>query len=427
MGSRFSPLNLRSRVRLNKTSRGLLNLYSGTVLSGFGWGMVLPITLVIALAFGVSEGVVAQLVTAFAVGKTAGIPVAGILADRFGTRSSLLGGPALIAIGMLAAAASPWFLLLPVAMFIAGTGDSLWALGREISGVDLVRRDQRGRVLSGFHGLHAAGMAIGPIVGGFLADAVNFRAVFLEYAAVGGAAFVLALVAHNAKASHRPQASPTNAGGGAKGIRGRIAATGALLKELEPHMRTTYLVLVFATVAAFMFRMTFQSMLPIFAGSELGFTPLQIGALFSISGALVIAMIVPVGFILDKIGRKWATVPSTALPGLAFLLIPFTDSFVQLAILVGICGVANGLSLGSLAASTYDVVPEHARGRLQAIRRTVAEIGGVGAPLLGGLLLTVFNPGAPFLAYAPVLLLGGVLLAFVAKETLVKERAPARA
>jgi MFS family permease len=131
-------------------------------------------------------------------------------------------------------------------------------------------------------------------------------------------------------------------------------------------------------------------------------------------------MILPAGFVIDKVGRKWATVPSTGIPALAFLLIPFATSFLQLAILLSFLGVANGLSLGSLATSTYDVVPASARGRLQAARRTIAELGGVGAPLLGGFLADSFNPGVPFLAYAPLLVLSAVLLAVLGRETLAR-------
>lgn len=161
-------------------------------------------------------------------------------------------------------------------------------------------------------------------------------------------------------------------------------------------------------------------MLPVYAGSYLGFTPLEVGLLFSISGVFVFAMILPVGFILDKIGRKWATVPSTGLPALAYLLIPFSDTFLELAVLVSLTGIANGLSLGSIATSTYDVVPPAVRGRLQAARRTVAEIGGIGGPLVAGLLANAFNPGVPFLVYAPLILSSAVLLAMVARETLIK-------
>jgi hypothetical protein len=55
---------------------------------------------------------------------------------------------------------------------------------------------------------------------------------------------------------------------------------------------------------------------------------------------------------------------------------------------------------------------------LQAARRTVAEIGAVSAPLLGGFLADAFNPGLPFLVYSPLLVLSAVLLALIGRETL---------
>jgi MFS family permease len=76
--------------------------------------------------------------------------------------------------------------------------------------------------------------------------------------------------------------------------------------------------------------------------------------------------------------------------------------------------------LGSIATSTYDVVPAQVRGRLQAVRRTVAELGSGLAPLVGGYLANAFNPGVPFLVYAPLLVLSAALLAGVGKETLEK-------
>jgi MFS family permease len=66
------------------------------------------------------------------------------------------------------------------------------------------------------------------------------------------------------------------------------------------------------------------------------------------------------------------------------------------------------------------VIPVNARGRLQALRRTIAELGGVGAPLVGGVLADAFNPGVPFLVYAPLIILSAVLLAFIGRETLAK-------
>jgi MFS family permease len=161
-------------------------------------------------------------------------------------------------------------------------------------------------------------------------------------------------------------------------------------------------------------------MLPLYAGAYLHLTPTEIGMLFTISGVIVLAMIIPAGFVMDRVGRKWCTVPSTGVPALVFVLIPLTNNFIQLAVLVACAGVAQGLALGSIATSTYDVVPAQVRGRLQAVRRTVAELGSGLAPLVGGYLANAFNPGVPFLVYAPLLVLSAALLAGVGKETLEK-------
>lgn len=402
------------------TARGLANLYAGTLISGFGWAMVLPITPVLAERFGVTHGIAAQVVTAYAFGRFFGIPGAGVLIDRFGTRRLLVAGPGLAAIGALAGAVTPWFWPILAATFLVGIGDSLWALGREVAGIDLVQLDQRGRVLSGFHGMHSGALALGPLVGGLLADAVSFRATFAGFALITGVAVVIGLFAHDA---HSPRAGPGPAAASGGGLRQRVRELPRLFQQIQPGLRLTYWVFVLATFAGFTFRITLQSVLPLYADEQLGLSATQIGALFSISGGVVFAMIVPAGFVLDKLGRKWATVPSTFLPGVAFLLMPFVETYAQLALLVGFMAVSNGLSLGSLAASTYDVLPDHVRGRLQAFRRTAAEVGGVGAPLIGGLLIDTVGPVAPFLAYAPILLIAGLLLAFAAKETLVRRPA----
>src|SRR2546430_14464077 len=68
---------------------------------------------------------------------------------------------------------------------------------------------------------------------------------------------------------------------------------------------------------------------------------------------IVFVMIFPAGFLMDRVGRKWCTVPSTGIPGLIFLVIPMTSSFTQLGILVGVAGVAQGLSLGSLRSEEH--------------------------------------------------------------------------
>ena len=400
------------------TVRGLSALFGATFFSG-AWAMVLPTIPVLAREFDVSAGGAAQIVTAFAIGKFVGTVIAGVLLDRVGTRVPLIGGPLAATLAGLCVVWAPWFLLILLLALVMGAADSLWATAREVAGIDLAHRSQRGRVISGLHGIHTIGAAFSPFAGGWLAETYGFEAAFLGYAVASALSVPLGFIGPASAA--RPHAEKSNRGPKGWSPRAfayRLRAIKTLYREIEPDLRPTYCAITFATLVNQSQRVIVQSMLPLYAAYYLHLAPTQIGMLFTVSGIIVFVMILPAGFLMDRVGRKWCTVPSTALPGLVFLLIPMTGSFTQLAVLVGIAGLAQGLSLGSLATSTYDVVPAHARGRLQALRRTVAELGSGVAPLIGGYLANVYNPGVPFWVYAPLLLLSALLLAVVGKETL---------
>jgi MFS family permease len=405
-------------LRQSPAARGLVTLYTSTLLAGM-WSMIVPAVPVLAESFGISAGTAAQIITALALGRFAGLPVSGLVLDRLGTRSALIAGPALSCIAGLLAAGMPWFGLILALVFLIGVAESVWVIAREVAGIDLARPDQRGRVLSGFHGVNHLGFALGPLFGGMLAETAGFRAIFVVYGVCAALSVLIGLSVQNSRSSHASHSTLDSIKGwGLSAVLGRLRSLRDLFHQIQPDLRATYAVLVFATFTSFVHRVTTQSMLPLYASSQLNLTPKEVGLLFSISGFAVFAMILPAGFVIDKVGRKWATVPSTGIPALAFLLIPFSETFLQLAVLLVFLGIANGLSLGSLATSTYDVVPANARGRLQAARRTMAEVGGVSAPLLGGFLADSFGPGVPFLAYAPLLVLSAVLLAAVGRETL---------
>ena len=407
-------------LRTSSTARGLAALYAGTFLSG-AWAVIIPTIPVLAREFDVSAGGAAQIITAFAIGKFFGTIIAGVLLDRMGTRVALVGGPLLASTTALAAAAAPWLWLLLLLALVMGAGDSLWASAREVAGIDLAQRNQRGRVISGLHGVYGIGAAVAPYLGGWLTELFNFRAAFVGYAVVTAIAVFFGFLSPDSPVLPHPVKDADGPSGwGLSACAHRLRSLAKLYREIQPDLRPTYCAIVFATMINQSQRVIVQSMLPLYAGMFLHLTPSEVGMLFSISGVIIFIMIIPAGFLMDRVGRKWCTVPSTAIPALVFLLIPLTTNFSQLAVLTGIAGLAQGLSLGSLATSTYDVVPAHVRARLQALRRTIAESGSSVAPLIGGYLANVYNPGAPFWLYAPLLLLSASLLALVGKETLQK-------
>ena len=396
--------------------RGLTMLYLTTILLGFAHGMLPPIIPVLASEFEISGGFAAQVVTAFMMGRLIGQPVGGTLIDRFGTRPAVLGGPVVIGVSVAVGVVTEWFQPLLIALFFAGAADSMWMLGREIAGVDLVKANQRGRLMSGFMGFHGVGLGLGAWLGGNVGEDMGVRAVFAIYTGIAVFVFLVSALIPSAERPHAaPSAAPRVEGGWLERLY-------SLYLQIDPRLRLTYLVLVFATASMMLYRTAYQAIVPLHM-DEIGLTPSQIGELFLIVAFGSLVMILPAGFIVDKIGRKWATAPSTAIPGIAFLLIPFTGSLGPLIAIAMLMGFSNGLSLGSVATSTYDVAPDAVRARLQAARRTVAEVGAITGPLLGGFLAVQFGAGTVFFVYAPVLLLASMLLVFVARETLVKRPA----
>src|SRR4029453_9340945 len=150
-----------------------------------GAGMVVPTIPALASSFDVSAGLAAQLVTARMLGGVAALLPVGQVPDRFGRRPVLIGRPLVVAWASALTAFAPVFSLLLVAQFFAGLGSSAWMVAREIVAVDVVRQDQRGRMMSGFHGMNSVGVALGPVLGGLVTDWFGFRAVFWGYGLMG--------------------------------------------------------------------------------------------------------------------------------------------------------------------------------------------------------------------------------------------------
>src|SRR5437016_4048304 len=80
---------------------------------------------------------------------------------------------------------------------IIGAADSLWAIAREVAGIDLAHRSQRGRVISGLHGVNTIGAAFSPFVGGWLTESFSFKAAFVGYAIASAMSVPLGFIVPN--------------------------------------------------------------------------------------------------------------------------------------------------------------------------------------------------------------------------------------
>jgi MFS family permease len=373
-----------------------------------GQGMVFPVVPLLATEFDVSPGLAAQVVTLITLGRVVGLIPAGIVVDKFGRTQAMASGAMIVTVSAIVAGYAPLFVLLLAAQFFWGIGFSLWQMGREVATIEAVKPSQRGRVMSVLFGISAVGMGLGPAIGGVIADTFGFRSLFVSFGGLGLTVLAIALLY---RVPPGPPAQLTQ----------KLFYFGRI-SEIAPNYRLTFLVLIIATFVATLRMNTVNSMMPLFLGSYLGYSATAIGSLFGVMSLVTMIMMLPAGFISDKLGRKKATVPPAIISAGVFFAFPFANTYAQFIVLSILTGVSNGMALGSMTTYAYDIIPEGSRGRLQAMRRSIGELGGVSGPLFGGIIANIYHAGIAFLFVAPLQLLSAFLLVRVAKETLPSKR-----
>lgn len=384
--------------------RAALHIYFPSLLMSLGQGMIIPALPALGREFEVSGVIAVQALTSQLLGRGLALLPAGAMVDRLGAKPLMLAGAVLATTSAVGAALAPHFAVVLLTQFLWGAGMGAWTFGREIAAFDMVRREQRGRQMSALMGIGSTGLAIGPAIGGVLVDTIGIRGLFWIYA--GTSAVVIAISSAYRDSGVRPS-----------GERPRMFSLRSI-GQIHPLFRATYAILFFSTFAQMTRSQVTNSMLPLYTQEQLGYSATSTGLLFSVLGLTTFLMIVPTGFISDKLGRKWAAGPAALFSAIGFVALPSVHGLVGLAVAMVVIGLANGLALGAMTIYTYDIVPRHVRGQLQAMRRAFGEAGAVFSPPVAALIATVYSPSATFWAFAPLHVVSLLLIAFVARESL---------
>lgn len=141
----------------------------------------------------VRVGALQLVVTAYSVTLAALILLSGTLSDRLGQRRVFVTGVAWFAAASLLCAAAPTAQVLIAARMLQGIGAALLTPGSLAIIEASYTRADRPRAIGAWSALGGIAAAIGPLVGGYLVEAVSWRAIFLINLPLAGVAASLAL------------------------------------------------------------------------------------------------------------------------------------------------------------------------------------------------------------------------------------------
>jgi len=329
--------------------------------------------------FGVSRAEVGLAVGLFGVGRLITSVPAGYLSQRYGRRWVLIAGTASNFLGTAMVAISPNFGWLVAWRSISGLGSSMFTVGVSVYLRDLSTPETRGRFLSLQELSVLVGVTVGPLIGGFVGEALGLRVPLILDAAVmlGALSLVVALVPET-----RPVAVPREHSGQSHPATHRsLAAPPGAFRHLLLNPGFILVGLFELMIVANRQGGRFTVM-PLY-GEAKGFGPDQLGVFISITHFPQFFATLAAGYLSDRFGRKFTIIPAAALIALGILVFIRSDSFPELMLSGLLLGLGEGLASPPMLAFFADIAPPGLEGVTMGLYRT---FGGAGS-LVGALLL----------------------------------------
>ena len=337
-----------------------------------GQGVVGPVLPLYARDFGVSATMVGLTLTVFALARLILNIPAGLIADRLGRRVLLIGGPILTSIGMFGSgfAGDIWSLL--IWRFVAGAGSAFFMSGALIYLIDIAPPDLRARYVATNQWALSVGVALGPGIGGLVAERWGLAAPFHL---VGVIALFAAVYAVFRLPETRRSSSPKLKDESPAREAARIARSGP------------FLAIAFVTGTIFMTRAgTRATLVPLHADETLAWGPGELGLVFTVTGVMTLFTLWPATWATENIGRASVILFSAMTAALGTFVIGSSSTPMWFVLGNVILTLGTGTAGPAPAAFVADLFPERMRGLGVGLYRSAGDVGFVlGPPALGWL------------------------------------------
>jgi DHA1 family multidrug resistance protein-like MFS transporter len=384
--------------------RTLYILFIGQLFTAVGFASIFPFLPLYVEDLGTTSGLSIEFLagmvySAQALTMMIASPIWGALADRYGRKlmveRAMFGGAAILLLMAFAQSAEQLVLLRAIQGLITGTIAAANAMAASIA-----PRHRVGYAMGLLQVGLGAGVALGPLIGGALADAYGYSAAFYVTAALLFLSGVL--VWWGAEEYFEPPVleNPGRAGFAAR-YRGVLSASGVpltySLRFLSQLGRSTILPIAPLFIAVLLVD---QRWLNTFTGLVVGIA--SITTTFS-AGYL--------GRLGDRIGHQRIIVLSALAGSLFYLLQSQVSAAWQLLALQALVGVAMGGIIPSISALLARFTSPDKAGAVYGLDNSIDAAGRALAPMLGSAVAVWFDLRAAFIATALLFLLLGLLAA----------------
>lgn len=370
--------------------------------------VVTPILPDLRLDFRLSVTGAALIISCFSLARLAlDLPV-GLFLDRFNHRGLLVGGILCVLLGSMLSALACSFPYLLLARLLSGGGVSICITTTMFMLSRLAATGTRGSLFGLNWAMTLAGASISPILSGWIASAIGWRAAFLLAGLAATLALVLTLVKVEAPAPQRQVADSSLAGLSREAALARVARTPTMWAQVAPIYLIVFL--IFLTSSGFN-----HAVLPLYASETLHFNASAIGWAVGLGMMVRSAASMVGGRLSDRYGYRWILASGLTMVGLGFFAFSRVTSFRTF---LGTIILTNLGYIGGALPEAWlvDVSPRSRWGTLLGISRFDADLGHVLGPIAFGWIFDHAGSSGTSLACASL-----IWLAALVAGTLVRE------
>jgi len=374
--------------------RFLVSAYGPVLLASLGFGAVVPMLAIQALALGASGAMAAFIAALVGIGQVTGDLPAGVVAARIGERAALAGACAVDAVLLASVFFTHQLWLFAAIVFLHGMTGSFVGLARQTYLTVAVPTQWRARAMSSLGGVMRVGFLVGPLLGALIIQRHSLAAVFLLAGAMSTMAAVVTLLMPDTP--RQPGAAEA----------GRSVSEWAVLRA----HRHTLFTIGWGVLSIMLVRSARQVFLPLWCDAN-GISPATTNLIFAASMAAEVLLFFPGGVVTDRLGRWWATVPTMLIMGVSFALMPLTHTVLTITALSALLGIGNGISSGIVSTLGADVSPDIGRPQFLAGWRIFVDVGSATGPLVISAVTAVISLMSSAIALGVIGLLGAFHLA----------------